>query len=341
MSYDKEKINKDNSVSDTDAELDVVDDAEFVLSDKMEYEDEIDVESKIVDRYPDDSFVKYLMRQTPPTHEENCELIKRIQNGDKKAKDEFLIRNGKLAISLVCKLAPVETTTIDMDDMIQQAFIGMITAVERFDLSLNIKFSTYAYQWIRQSLWRYYGNANGAIRIPIHAHSVINKINKIKTECIQTGKPIPTVKEFAEMLNTSEESIKAAMHASETAASLDANIGEEDSGSTLSDFVADEHNIELSYIESNLSANVRDAFEKSSLSPKEKTVIIERFGLINGEQKTLAQVGMIMGVSRERIRQIESVALKKLSRNPEFRNLAADYFNVNPRKLIFSNNKRL
>lgn len=340
MSYDKEKINKDNSVSDTDAELDVVDDVEFVLSDKIEDEDEIDVESKIVDRYPDDSFVKYLMRQTPPTHEENCELIKRIQNGDKKAKDEFLIRNGKLAISLVCKLAPVETTTIDMDDMIQQAFIGMITAVERFDLSLNIKFSTYAYQWIRQSLWRYYGNANGAIRIPIHAHLVINKINKIKTECIQTGKPIPTVKEFAEMLNTSEESIKAAMHASETAASLDANIGEEDSGSTLSDFVADEHNIELSYIESNLSANVRDAFEKSSLSLKEKTVIIERFGLINGEQKTLAQVGVIMGVSRERIRQIEAAALKKLSRNTEFRNLAADYFNVNPRKLIYSNNKR-
>lgn len=243
--------------------------------------------------------------------EEEIELAKRIENGDQRAKDIMIKSNLRLVVSVAKKYAS-HVSGLTLLDLVQEGNIGLLKAVEKYEYSKGYKFSTYAIWWIRQAITRAIGDKSRTIRIPIHMKEMMNKIRRVSSRfCAEHGRE-PEIEEIAEQMGTSAKKIKEIEEYFGEPISLDEPICEGDDSSYLIDFISDSNTVDP--IESAGSNMLKLQLEDllSELNNREQRILRLRFGLDDGEEKTLAQVGEEFGVTRERIRQIEARAIKRL-----------------------------
>ena len=245
------------------------------------------------------------------TPEEEKNLFNRLKNGDESVKEELINRNLKLVVAIAKKY---KGTSLNFMDLVQEGSFGLISAVDKFDVDLGFKFSTYATYWIKQAISKAIINKNRVIRLPAHINNKLSKIRQAQKSLALELNCEPTELQIANKLNMTEQEVKDLLEMNLSALSLDMPI-DDDTEETMGDFVEDKH------FESPTSAiakrDLKDQLLKvmDSLEAREKEVLIKRYGLLDGEPMTLEEVGKSMNLSRERIRQIEEKALRKM-RNP-------------------------
>ena len=275
------------------------------------------------DYYTEDSIETYLkeMGSFPLlSRDEERKLARLISQGDKKAKDTFLKSNLRLVVSIARKY---NYGTLPFLDLIQEGNIGLMKAIDKFDVDKGYKFSTYAVNWIRKSITSAIYNDGRNIRIPVDMYSKISAYRKIYGLLEARYNREPTIEEMALELNISIESALELNKIQRDTVSLYTLIGSDsDSENELLNFISScEEGPESVAINKNLSIELRKAMNNSTLTDKEINVIFLRFGLNDNNPRTLEEVGKIYGVTRERIRQIESKALRKLRRNIDIKNM--------------------
>lgn len=241
-----------------------------------------------------------------PTQEQ--ELAIKAMQGDKNAKNILIECNLRLVISIAKRYSG---RGMAMQDLIQEGNLGLIKAVDKFDPKRGFKLSTYATWWIKQSITRAIADQSRTIRLPVHMVETINRYKRISRELEQTLGHSPTTQEIAVHLNEPESKIAEIEKFIQAPISLETPIGEEND-STLGSFLFDENEKSPTdnAIDNNLQENIKKSL--STLTPREETVIRLRYGINDHKPKTLEEVGAIFNVTRERIRQIEAKALRKL-----------------------------
>ncbi|KKP69525.1 RNA polymerase sigma factor RpoD [candidate division CPR3 bacterium GWF2_35_18] len=252
------------------------------------------------------------------TFEEEVSLAKRIEKGDGKAKAKLIAANLRLVVSIAKKYVG---RGLSLLDLIQEGNMGLMKAVEKFEWKRGFKFSTYATWWIRQAITRAIADQARTIRIPVHMVEVINRFIRASRRLSQTLGREPKPAEVAKEIGIDVAKAREIIKVSQEPTSLEASVGEEED-SRLGEFIADDLIMAPDETASQelLKGHVRDILD--SLTPRERKVLELRFGLEDDRQRTLEEVGKEFGVTRERIRQIEAKALKKLkhpSKNKKLR----------------------
>ena len=309
--------------ADTPEDLDDLDDSDIVLSD----EDEVDME-KIDLSVPDGisiedpvrMYLKEIGKVPLLTADEEVELAKRMADGDEDAKKRLAEANLRLVVSIAKRYVGRGMLFLDL---IQEGNLGLIKAVEKFDYHKGFKFSTYATWWIRQAITRAIADQARTIRIPVHMVETINKLIRVSRQLLQELGREPLPEEIAKELDMPVDRVREILKISQEPVSLETPIGEEED-SHLGDFIQDD-NVPVP-AEAAAQTLLKEQLDEvlDTLTEREQKVLRLRFGMNDGRARTLEEVGKEFDVTRERIRQIEAKALRKL-RHPSRSRKLRDY----------------
>lgn len=267
-----------------------------------------------------DNSIKIYMREMGQfsmlSADEEIKLANRIAEGDQSAKNELVEANLRLVVSLA---RHYQGCGLSYQDLIQEGNIGLIKAAEKFDVSKGFRFSTYASWWIKQALSRAIADQSRTIRIPVHMTENINKFKKTERELLSQLNREPKIKEIADAMGISEKQAKEIQSYIVEPTSLDIQVGDDDD-TTIGSFIEDTHfvNPESAYIKESNGDVVNAVLD--TLSDREANILCLRFGIGGKKAMTLEEVGKEYGLTRERIRQIEAKALRKL-RHPSRANI--------------------
>ena len=280
----------------------------------IEEEEEDQEEEKVqVERGSADDSVKIYLQQIGKVKllnsEEEIELAKRIAEGDEDAKAKLVQANLRLVVSIAKKYIGRGLSFLDL---IQEGNLGLIRAAEKFDYKRGFKFSTYATWWIQQSITRGIADKSRTIRLPVHMIETIGRLKKVTRDLTHELGRNPTKEELAAKMQISLAKLRLVLKATQSTISLETPLHTKDETSKIGDFLVDES---IEAPDTRVSQeNLTEELEKilESLRPRERDVLKLRFGLQDGNKRTLEEIGQLFGVSRERVRQIETRALNKL-----------------------------
>jgi RNA polymerase primary sigma factor len=291
-------------------DLDITDDELSKIEDTNNYEEldaGIGADGIAIDD-PVKVYLKEIGRVPLLTTDEEITLAQRIKEGDTDAKNRLSEANLRLVVSIAKRYLG---RGMQFLDLIQEGNLGLIKAVEKFDYTKGFKFSTYATWWIRQAITRAIADQARTIRIPVHMVETINKVKKVSSQLLHVNGHEPTAKEIADVLGMPEEKVREIMRVAQEPVSLETPIGEEED-SHLGDFIPDDDAPAPADAASHTLLKETLDEVLGTLTDREAKVLKLRFGLEDGRSRTLEEVGKEFNVTRERIRQIEAKALRKL-----------------------------
>ncbi len=306
---------------DNDAALDMDEDIDLSDVDEEDLVDPVDLAAEYNLDDPVRMYLKEIGQIKLLSAEEEVDLAKRVSEGDQSAKNKLTEANLRLVVSIAKKYSG---RGLHILDLIQEGNTGLIRAVDKFDWTKGNKFSTYATWWIRQAITRAIADQARTIRVPVHMVEVINKATRCNRKLVQELGREPTVEEIAAELNLPVEKIIEANRTAADTLSLDTPVGDEEDTS-IGSFVEDERTPGPADATSN--ALLAEALKEilDTLTEREADVLRMRFGMYDGRTHTLEEVGQIFGVTRERIRQIENKAIRKL-RHPSRAKKIKDFY---------------